>query len=222
MISVQQIKAARALLNWKQSDLAESSGISLPAIAKLEAGDGNPRQTTLHALKLAFENAGIDFLGRHGVDQRQEAFSLEVLHGKKGMQKMWNDIEKIFADGHGGEVLLGNLDERLFLKHFNKEIKYVLERRSDLNIITRGLISEKDSFLVMPIEWYRAIPELLFSSQIPYFIYADRMGIVDLKETPRIILIQNKSLANAFRQQFEFNWSIGKKVDPKKAMLWKL
>jgi transcriptional regulator with XRE-family HTH domain len=221
MVTTQQIKAARALLNWKQSDLADISGVSLPAIAKIELGQGNPRQKTILALQQAFETCGIEFLGDHGVNQKQEKFLIDVYHDKEGVYRMWCDIENVFADGKGGEVLLSSLDERLFLKFFSKEMGLVLQRRAALNIVTRGLISETDDFLVMPVEWYRSVPKVLFT-QVPYFIYGDRMGILDLSKSPRLILIQNKHLTDAFRQQFEYNWSVGKKVDPKKAIQWKL
>jgi len=59
-------------------------------------------------------------------------------------------------------------------------------------------------------------------AQVVYYIYGDRMVVADFKDSPRFIMIQSKSLADAFRMQFEFNWSLGKKIDPKKATLWKL
>ena len=40
MVSIRQIKAARALLGWSQQDLASHSGISYPTIARLEAKEG--------------------------------------------------------------------------------------------------------------------------------------------------------------------------------------
>ena len=40
MLTIRQIKAARALLGWSQADLARHSGISEPTIARLEAVDG--------------------------------------------------------------------------------------------------------------------------------------------------------------------------------------
>jgi DNA-binding XRE family transcriptional regulator len=40
MISIRQIKAARALLGWSQEDLAKFSGVSYPTIARLESTDG--------------------------------------------------------------------------------------------------------------------------------------------------------------------------------------
>ena len=40
MISIRQVKAARALLGWSQADLARRSGISEPTVARLEAVEG--------------------------------------------------------------------------------------------------------------------------------------------------------------------------------------
>ena len=64
MLSVQQVKAARALLGWSQRDLAEASGISLPTIGRLESKDGPlaAYQRTSDALRDAFDRAGIEFL----------------------------------------------------------------------------------------------------------------------------------------------------------------
>lgn len=61
-----QIKAARALLGWKQTDLAEKSGVSLPSIKNIERGATDPRVSTMAALRKALEAAGVEFLG-HGV-----------------------------------------------------------------------------------------------------------------------------------------------------------
>lgn len=220
MISTQQIKAARALLNWKQSDLAEASGVSIPAIAKIEMGTANPRQATMDALSRAFENAGLEFLGNHGVDQRQEKFSIEVMNGAKSITRVWDDINRTYHD-KGGELLLGNLDERIYLKLYGKQMRSVFHKWRELNITARALVKDDENFFLMPLECHRAIPKMLFS-QIVYYVYADKLVIADFKETPRFIMVQSKSMADAFRQQFEFNWSIGKKIDPKKATLWQL
>ena len=40
-ISIRQIKAARELIGWKQTDLAEASGLSIVTIRRLEAQDGD-------------------------------------------------------------------------------------------------------------------------------------------------------------------------------------
>lgn len=221
LITLQQIKAARALLNWKQSDLAKASGISLPAIAKIEMGHGNPRQATLQAIQQAFETEGLEFLGNHGIDRKQEQFAIQTLRGKQGMMFVWQDMEHAFASGAGGEILLSNLDERPFLKHYGKDMGRVFARRESLNITTRALVNEDETFFLMPLECHRAIPKMLFG-QMLYAVYADRVVIYEWNDAQRLIWIQSRALAETFRKQFQYFWAIGKKIDPKKATLWKL
>jgi predicted transcriptional regulator len=68
MITVRQMKAARALLAWSQGDLADASGVSEPTIARLESEDGEVggRPETGQKLVAALEKAGIEFIGANG------------------------------------------------------------------------------------------------------------------------------------------------------------
>ena len=65
MITSAQIRAARALLGWSRSDLAENSGIGFSSMLRLESADGVPgaQFKTLEAIKNTFEKAGIEFIG---------------------------------------------------------------------------------------------------------------------------------------------------------------
>lgn len=67
-VSIEQIKAARALLGWSQGDLAQASGVSLPTIKRLEAGSGDlgGRPETISALCQALDAAGIDLIPQNG------------------------------------------------------------------------------------------------------------------------------------------------------------
>ena len=60
MISSAQIRAGRALLNIKQSDLAKASGISLATLNNIERGIGDPRTSTLQAIESALQAAGVE------------------------------------------------------------------------------------------------------------------------------------------------------------------
>jgi predicted transcriptional regulator len=68
MISVRQMKAARALLAWSQGDLAAASGVSEPTIARLESEDGpvGGRAETGEKLVAALEKAGVEFIAENG------------------------------------------------------------------------------------------------------------------------------------------------------------
>ena len=65
MITSDQIRAARALLNWTRSDLSANSSIGLSALMRLEAADGVPggHVRTLEMVQKTFEDAGIEFIG---------------------------------------------------------------------------------------------------------------------------------------------------------------
>jgi predicted transcriptional regulator len=68
LVTIRQIKAARALLGWSQSDLARKSGVSEPTIARLEAADGDlgGREKTSEKIRTAIEAAGIQFFEENG------------------------------------------------------------------------------------------------------------------------------------------------------------
>ncbi len=75
MITIRQLKAARALLDWSQADLAQASDVSEPTIARLESADGElgGRADTREKIRRAFEKAGVEFTNgkRPGVRLRQ-------------------------------------------------------------------------------------------------------------------------------------------------------
>ena len=68
MTTIRQIKAARALLDWSQSDLAKWSGVSEPTIARLESAEGElgGREETVRKIRAALETNGIEFIEGNG------------------------------------------------------------------------------------------------------------------------------------------------------------
>jgi len=68
LITIKQVKAARALLGWAQADLARRSGISEPTIARLESSQGElgGRENTAARIRKALEVGGIDFIDENG------------------------------------------------------------------------------------------------------------------------------------------------------------
>jgi predicted transcriptional regulator len=67
-VSIRQIKAARALLDWSQDDLAKHSGVSSPTVKRLEAADGDVggRAETGESLVAALQEAGVEFIQENG------------------------------------------------------------------------------------------------------------------------------------------------------------
>lgn len=65
-IRPEQIRAARALLDWTRDDLAAASGVTIRTLARIEGAQTIPRQTTLKALSSALEIAGVEFIAENG------------------------------------------------------------------------------------------------------------------------------------------------------------
>lgn len=57
-----QIKAARAILGWSQSDLCEHSGISRATLNDLENNTGDPRRSSISRVEDAFQKHGVTFI----------------------------------------------------------------------------------------------------------------------------------------------------------------
>jgi transcriptional regulator with XRE-family HTH domain len=67
-VSIRQLKAARALLAWSQSQLATAANVSIPTIKRLEAREGllGGRDETGAKIREALETAGIVFIEENG------------------------------------------------------------------------------------------------------------------------------------------------------------
>jgi transcriptional regulator with XRE-family HTH domain len=68
MIEPAQIRAARALLGWRQGDLSTASGVGVATIHRIEkAGSSTTGYvSTLSRIQTAFESAGVLFIDDDG------------------------------------------------------------------------------------------------------------------------------------------------------------
>jgi transcriptional regulator with XRE-family HTH domain len=71
MITGPQMRAARALLEIDQRDLAQRAGLSLPTIQRMESSEGVIRGNVDSLMKLvdALASAGIELIGEGAVSQ---------------------------------------------------------------------------------------------------------------------------------------------------------
>mgnify|MGYP001330296572 FL=1 len=63
MLLPNMLKAARALLGVRQSELAKAAGISLATLNNFERGIGDPRASTIVAIEQSLIRSGISFTG---------------------------------------------------------------------------------------------------------------------------------------------------------------
>jgi transcriptional regulator with XRE-family HTH domain len=67
MLKAEQVRAARALLNWTQQELGEKSGLSLTTIKRMESiGTGRSAAENVDAVQRTLEQAGVVFIPSNG------------------------------------------------------------------------------------------------------------------------------------------------------------
>jgi len=61
-----QCRAARALLDWSQGDLASAAKVATKTLADFERGNRTPYERTLADIQAALEEAGAIFIAENG------------------------------------------------------------------------------------------------------------------------------------------------------------
>jgi CheY-like chemotaxis protein/DNA-binding XRE family transcriptional regulator len=79
LITVEQIRAARAMLGFKQHELAKKAGVSTGTLNNIERGvQTDPKISTLRAIRQALEDEGIEFTG-----QEMDGFGIRLRSSRK-------------------------------------------------------------------------------------------------------------------------------------------
>jgi transcriptional regulator with XRE-family HTH domain len=62
MLTPNQLRAARALVDWTREELAAKSGVSRNTVKGFERNGSDPKLSTLHKWRRALEAAGVMFI----------------------------------------------------------------------------------------------------------------------------------------------------------------
>lgn len=207
MISASQIKAARALLDWSQEDLAKMVEVSLPTLRNIEKG-GDAKQETLKNITSAFEENGIEFLIDDGVKRKTSA--LKTLQGQQGYWDFYDDVYNT-VKMIGGEILVANVDEREFDKwlgdRWENQKNRMLELSAQRSFNLKILVKEGDRHFTVPeYAEYRWTPKDRFS-EIPFYVYGRKLAIILFEpKNVSIYIIDNPKIAEAYKKQFNVIW----------------
>jgi len=215
-IKARQMKAARALLDWSQEDLAKATGLSVATIRKLELGYISPRGKTISQIRNAFEGAGLEFLEPDGVRHRPE--EITVYQGHEGICAFFDDVYETMVK-KGGDIVTVCVDEDPFSKtlgdyrfvHFDRMIA-IKDKVFVKCILTDNPRSRPAQYCE-----YRWISKGYVDS-VPFYIYDDKFAIIvfDSEPSPKITVIQSPSVAKAFRRQFYSMWDKATPLGPLK------
>jgi len=207
MPTIEQIRAARALLDWSQSDLADHSGLSQTGVARIENGTNKPNLNTIEKIETAFELADIEFLGTTGV--RKKTSEVKTLEGKEGFRRFMDDVYQT-AKTTGGDICLFNGKPSLFYKWLDEswyeEHSERMSKEKD-NFNLRIIIEEEDKLqIASDFAEYRWFPKELFNERTLY-AYGNKIAFMIFEDNNILIrMIENKEFAESFKVLFDIAW----------------
>jgi len=222
MPSLEQIRAARALLDWSQSDLAQRAGLSQTGIARIENGTNKPNSSTLAKIEAAFDKADVEFIGSTGVRKRTD--EVKTLSGKDGLKELINDIyetAKTIKEKTGSAdaiIYLYNAKPENWHKWLGKDWWDMhSERMAALGDKVQRIITvEGDTYFIsQAFSEHRWFPANLFNDQSIY-AYGSKLAFVTFGEDVSVKILSNKEFCDGFRVLFEIAWeNVAKPVSSK-------
>ncbi len=206
-ITTAQIRGARGILDWSQSDLSERTGISATSIGSIENGQSTPRASTLDAIRKAFERNGIEFIGLDGV--RLSNNYIRTYSGSDQFKEFMDDIYET-AKNLGGDFVLFNaypphwykwLGEEWFEMHSKR--MHELGRKVNFRITTKEGTTD---LISKDFAEYRWVPEQIFNDRAVY-AYSNKVAFVNFeKNNVTVTVLTSHHFADAFRALFNVAW----------------
>lgn len=215
-ITTAQIRGARGLLNWSQSDLSERTGISGTSIGSIENGVSIPRESTISKIKKTLEDAGVEFTPNQGV--RLRSGDVKILKGRSDFWQFYEDVFETLKNTPS-EVLVCNADERKFEKWLSDENIGThisrIEILKEKGVKYRILLREGDTYFLHNSGYseYRWIPSTQFSTA-PFYVYGQKLAIMLFDEEPTIIILDYPAVAEAYKKQFDSLWAMAHQAEP--------
>jgi transcriptional regulator with XRE-family HTH domain len=206
-ITTAQIRGARGLLDWSQSELSRRTGISTTSIGNIESGHTQARESTLALIRTAFERSGVDFIGMDGV--RLQNDFMQTFTGPEGFREFMDHLYDT-AKTQGGEIVLFNAHTELWYKWLGEEwFKMHSKRMADLgDKISFHITSpaSEQTFISKDFAEYRWFPEDLFSKRALY-AFGNSIAFVNFEDNNvSVIVLKQSDFSNAFRVLFNVAW----------------
>lgn len=213
-ITSKQIRAARALLNLSQKELAEKAELSVNSLNNIEREVGSPRVDSMHAIRDALVSEGIEFLDRDGVRFSGEQLEIEKVEGPDVLAALYEEMLKSCTTDNN-EVLIMGKDNSRFHHYDHIDLLLAYKRFEDAaiknGIRERAIFLENDTNFLGSRNHYRWIPKELFAA-VPMTIYSNNVAIILWGPPVRMIIIRNPGIATTFRHHFEAVWMLAKPV----------
>lgn len=205
MIDHRQIRAARALLNWSQADLARAADMATSSIKNIESECSTARKDTLEQIRRAFDINGVEFTPGTGLRLKNDIIA--VHDGMRATTALLDSIYQHAQTSTEREVCIIGLDETFSVDTDGAQLLAShIERLTKAGISERILICEGDTRFLNAPDCYRWLPRKYFTRNAPIYIYGDRIAIHSGSLKRRTIIIEARPLAQHMRMIFALLW----------------
>ncbi len=203
MITINQCRAARGLLDWTQQDLADASGLSKTAINNFEKGHSDIKMESLRAVRMAFESADVEFTDEDGLRKKSE--KAYFLKGEQAIDELLDDIINTMKD-KDGEVLVINRNETIAGQTSQKAL---LDFREKLKLygIDERVICANSNNGSPDVKSKRWLGEDVLFGVLTTFIY-DRKVAIELWDQSLILVLDSREASASERLRFEKLWNV--------------
>lgn len=204
IITPAQCRAARALLNWSQPELAARCAIHVQTISNFEKESSTPSKTTLEKITNIFESVEIIFLSEDGVKRAKQ--QIKSYRGQIGFINFVGDVYETVKNG--GDVFVSNVDENNFIKWEGEEAQKHMNRMQTIkNLNFQILIKEGDRNLVATkYARYKWLPEKNFED-ISLYIYGSKTAFISFtRDNADVFVIEHLPITNYFKDRFKNLW----------------
>ncbi len=205
-LSAPQISAAMALAGMTQDELATLVGMARTAINRILNEEVVAKEDTLRKLRHALESRGVEFIGNIGVQWAQH--QIRTLVGVDGLKTFFDDVRATVKQSDE-EIVICGVEEDYLEEKLGDYVDYQREEMAAVKKLRmRCLVKEGDPNLgASEYCQYRWQAKKHFSN-VPFYVYGDKLAIIVTSgpEDPLTLLIHNRTIAQAYRLQFETIW----------------
>lgn len=205
-----QIRAARALLNMSQDELAKAAGLTPQAIRKIENGDVRPREGTMNDITAVFTDRGVEFTENSGVGFISN--DVEIFEGIDRFEVFTdyviNHMQKV-----GGEMCVSAVDETQFAKHRKDPEGYRVRMKKlvDGGNVRVRILANKSNFISSFAE-VKQQTDHEGLTPTSFYAFGNCLALISFTHNPSpyVVLLKSGPFAEAYKAAFETRWAIAK------------
>ncbi len=204
IITSAQCRAARALLNWSQPELAKHCDMHVQTISNFEHDNGSPTKNTLLTIQQVIENAGIELLDNNGV--REVRDQLRIFTGEHGFREFYNDIYETLIKRKWTEITLYNGVSHLVKNTLGNEFFTMhVERMVPIKNTFRFRVIVEEGDIGARYCIYKRCPSDRFKSKTIY-TYGTKVALVDFNDPVNVMLFDQPEFVETQLLFFDLAW----------------